>query len=228
MKKAEADTRLQRLALSLSPNIGAATLNNLLAYFDRDLDALLAAPVEELTRVRGVGPKTAGEIRAIDLARLAQKRNAWDDCGLSILTPCEDGYPRPLKRADDRPLALFASRALPDEIWTRAVAIVGTREPSRRARYITLQLAMRLARADRLVVSGLALGVDAAAHTGALSANGATVAVLGSGICKIYPEANQGLGAENPREWRLVERSASGLERQRPAAGFAQSHHQRA
>ena len=73
------------------------------------------------------------------------------------------------------------------------MAIVGTREPSKEARYITLQLAMQLARADRAVVSGLALGIDTAAHAGALSANGVTVAVLGSGICNIYPEANRPL-----------------------------------
>lgn len=195
MKKVEAASQLPLLALSLSPNIGAATLERLLAYFDQDLDALLAAPADELTRVRGVGPKIAAEIHAIDLDCLVRKLGAWRDGGISLLRPGEPAYPAPLESADDRPLALFASRPLPAAAWSKAVAIVGTREPTREARCLTLTLARQLARAGWLVVSGLALGIDAAAHTGALSANGATAAVLGSGICNIYPEANRRLAA---------------------------------
>ena len=195
MKKAEAASQLKWLALSLSPNIGAVTLENLLAHFDRDLDALLAAPADELTRVRGVGPKIAGDIRAIDLDRLAQKACAWQNSGLSILMPGEDGYPAPLNCADDRPLALFASRVMPAACWPRALAIVGARQPSQEALFVTLQTASQLARAGHPVVSGLALGIDAAAHTGALSADGLTVAVLGSGLCNIYPQANRQLAA---------------------------------
>ncbi len=199
MKKAEAASQLQGLALSLSPNIGAATLNSLLARYEGDLDALLAAPASELMSVRGVGPKIAGEIRAIDLERLARKLEAWREGGLAIVRPGDAGYPAPLACVEDLPLALFASRVLPEAAWSKAVAIVGTREPSQEARCIALQLARQLAREGRLVVSGLALGVDAAAHTGALSADGRTVAVLGSGLCRIYPEANRQL-AERIRE----------------------------
>jgi len=199
MKKVDAASQLQWLALSLSPNIGAATLNNLLRHFDRDLDAILAAPAHELMRVRGVGAKIASEIGAIDLARLAHQVETWRAGGIEVLMRGEDSYPQPLKDTRDLPLALFASRIMPAETWSHAVAIVGTREPSKEARYITLQLAMQLARAGRVVVSGLALGIDTAAHTGALSADGITIAVLGSGICNIYPEANRSL-AERIRE----------------------------
>ena len=111
----------------------------------------------------------------------------------------------------------------------RTVAIVGTRSPSPDARFITLQLAMQLARADYAVVSGLALGIDAAAHTGALSAAGrrVTIAVLGSGVLKVYPPANREL-AERIREvGRAGERAASLRRRQCAAPGLAQSHHQR-
>lgn len=76
---------------------------------------------------------------------------------------------------------------------------MGTRSPSQDARFITLQLAMQLARAGYAVVSGLALGIDAAAHTGALSAAGATIAVLGSGVLNVYPSGNQEL-AERIRD----------------------------
>lgn len=191
MKTVDAAAQLQWIALSLSPNIGPATLSSLLTRFDHDLDAILAAPTAELMRVRGVGRKIASEIAAIDLERLAQDLGAWGEAGLHVLLRDDERFPAPLKACSDQPLALFASRALPAETWSKAVAIVGTRHPSNEARYLTLQLAMQLARAGRPVVSGLALGIDAAAHTGALSANGVTIAVLGSGILNIYPEANR-------------------------------------
>jgi len=193
MKQVEAPSQLQWLALSLSPNIGASTLNNLLEYFDHDLDAILQAPPYELIRVRGVGAKIASEVGAIDLDRLAQDLDAWRAGGIEILLRGEENYPAPLNETSDLPLALFTSCIMPPETWSNAVGIVGTRAPSNEARYITLQLAMQLARADRAVVSGLALGIDTAAHAGALSADGVTVAVLGSGIGNIYPEANRPL-----------------------------------
>ena len=195
MKQADVAPPLSWLALSLCPNIGASTLNNLLEHFDRDLDAVLAAPSTELTRVRGVGAKIASEIGAINLDGLAQDLETWRAEGIEILRRGGDHYPQSLNETNDFPLTLFTSRVLPGEIWSNAVAIVGTREPSKEACYLALQLAMKLARAGRAVVSGLALGIDTAAHAGALSAHGITVAVLGSGIANIYPEANRKLAA---------------------------------
>ena len=93
-------------------------------------------------------------------------------------------------KSTDRPPALIARGCLGPDLWQRAVGIVGTRNPSSEARYLTLQLAMQLARAGYTVVSGLALGVDTAAHAGALSADGKTVAVLGSGVLNVYPKEN--------------------------------------
>ncbi len=193
MKRVKDLAQLQWIALSLSPNIGAATLSNLLHHFDHDLDAALAAPPHELMRVRGVGAKIASEIGAIDLDRLAGEVKAWGDEGISILMRGDADYPAPLSAVEDGPPALLLRGKPPAETWSKAVALVGARLPSKEARYITLGLAMKLARAGRAVVSGLALGVDTAAHTGALSADGVTIAVLGSGLLRIYPEANRAL-----------------------------------
>ena len=193
MKRVKDPAQLQWIALSLSPNIGAATLSNLLQHFAHDLDAALAAPPHELMRVRGIGAKIASEIGAIDLDRLALEVEGWRDEGIDILMRGDAEYPAPLRAVEDGPPALFLRGMPPAETWSKAVAIVGTRRPSKEARYITLGLAMQLARGGRAVVSGLALGVDTAAHTGALSANGFTIAVLGSGLHKIYPAANRTL-----------------------------------
>ena len=181
------------IALGLSPNIGAATMRNLRKHFDGDLRAALAAPPRELMKVSGVGEKIAGEIAAIDLERLAPEVLAWGERGVEILLRGDHGYPAPLAEDDDSPPALFASRVLPEAAWANPVAIVGTRAPCKEARYLTLELALKLARSGRTVVSGLALGIDAAAHSGALAANGLTVGALGSGILNVYPEANRAL-----------------------------------
>ena len=111
MKRVEDPSKLQLIALSLSPNIGAATLSNLLRHFDHDLDAALSASADELTRVRGIGEKIASEIGAINLDRLAGEMESWRAEGISILMRGDADYPAPLSTAEDAPLALFASRA---------------------------------------------------------------------------------------------------------------------
>ena len=195
MKRTELQADLRWLALSLTPNIGGKTLHNLLCHFDDDLDALLGASESELLRVRGVGPVIASEIRRIDLGRLAAELERWRAAGLRILEPGAGGYPQDLSEVADAPPALFAMGLARPAIWAKTVAIVGRREPTPEARFITLRLAMQLARAGYTVVSGLALGIDSAAHAGALAAQGVTVAVLGSGLLNVYPEANRPLAA---------------------------------
>ena len=188
------------LALGLSPHIGARTLSSLRRYFQDDLAAVMAAPPEELLRVKGVGPAIARYISAIDLNRVARQRASWQGQGVAILHPACPAYPRPLCALDDAPPLLFARGQLEPKLWQHAFAIVGTREPSQEARFRTLQLAAQLARQGCTVVSGLALGIDAAAHTGALSHQGRSIAVLGSGLLNIYPRANRQLAE------RLLER----------------------
>ena len=204
MKRTEGPSELQLVALSLSPNIGAKTLNNLLRHFKHDLDAVFAASPSELMQVSGIGKTIAREITGIDLCQVECEIAAWREKDIQLLTRCAAGYPAPLYGVNDSPPALFASRALPPEIWAKAVAIVGTRNPSKEARYITLELAMKLVRAGYTVTSGLALGIDTAAHTGALSAKGVTIAVLGSGILNVYPESNRRLADRIREDGALV------------------------
>ncbi len=199
MKRIEASPETVKIALSLSPHIGAVTLDNLLSHFDQDPAAVFAAPRAELLKVRGVGPAIARDIKAIDLQRIAQEIAAWRARGVAILSTEDRDYPPLLRGLEGAPPILFVSGRLFDELWTKTIAIVGTRHPTKEARFITLQLAAKLARHDYSVVSGLALGIDAAAHTGALAGPGRTIAVLGSGILNIYPEANRQL-AERVQE----------------------------
>ena len=193
MKRIDLNTEMLRVALSLSPNIGAKTINNLLQHFDQDLAAVFAASPGELLRVHGVGKTIAHEIAQIDLLKIADQIESWRQSGVAILSSQDDNYPELLCQLEHAPPTLFARGCQQIDSWAKTVAIVGTRRPSKEARYITLQLAMKLARADYTIVSGLALGIDTAAHVGALSAKGRTVAVLGSGVLNVYPESNRKL-----------------------------------
>ncbi len=193
MKRAEQNPALDWLALCLSHNIGAKTLNNLLQHFNHDLAAIFAASPPELRQVPGIGKTIAAEILSLDREKTGREMKSWRAKGISILTPQQDNYPPPLRHLEDQPLALFCAGDLSDTLWQKAVAIVGTRQPTPQARYLTLQLAMKLARAGYAIVSGLALGIDSAAHAGALTGGGKTIAVPGSGILNIYPEANRQL-----------------------------------
>ena len=199
MKRTELDAEVPHIALSLSPNIGAKTLNNLRQHFHDDLAAVFSASPGELQRVRGIGAKTAAEIGRMEPGRVAEQIASWRQRGVSIETMRHPQYPASLRDLDDGPPTLFWLGSARPLDWAKAVAIVGTRSPSPDARFITLQLAMQLARAGFTVVSGLALGIDTAAHTGALSAVGATIAVLGSGVLNVYPPGNRAL-AERIRE----------------------------
>ena len=193
MKRIDSETDLQRLALSLSPNIGAKTLNNLLRHFDHNLAEIFAAPTSDLQKVPGVGKTIAREISQIDLRRIERDFASWHDKGVKVLMPEDEHYPELLRDLSDAPPVLFARGQLNAELWAKTIAIVGTREPSPEARFITLQLAMKLAQADYTLVSGMALGIDTAAHVSALTARGSTIAVLGSGVLNIYPESNRKL-----------------------------------
>jgi DNA processing protein len=101
----------------------------------------------------------------------------------------DDGYPTNLHAVHDRPALLFVRGALTaaDE---RSVAIVGSRRPSRAGEQRARSLARELGEAGLVIVSGLATGIDAAAHTAALHAGGRTLAVIGTGVDRVYPAAH--------------------------------------
>jgi DNA processing protein len=141
-----------------------------------------------------------------------------DDHGATViaaLAPRDEGWPAPLGELGD---------AAPSRLWVRsawplaalcappAVAIVGARRGSRQGEEFAFALARGLAGAGVSVVSGLALGIDAAAHAGALAGGGRTVAVLGSGIDRVYPRRNAALGERIAAEGAIVSEWGPGVE----------------
>jgi DNA processing protein len=186
-----ASDRVAWVALSLIPRMGSRTLAHLLDRFET-LDAILGASEQELRTVRGVGPQTAAAIRAVDRDHTLAQMIAWEASGIAILIHGQDGYPAALDPLADAPPVLFQRGTL-QPADCRAVALVGTRSPTEPARQIARSLAQVLGEHGWTVVSGLAAGVDTAAHQGALAAPGRTLAVLGCGVQVIYPPENGAL-----------------------------------
>jgi DNA processing protein len=155
--------------------------------------AILNADKSLLASVHGVGPKMAHVIETADDHVDIEDVFAW--CAakdVDILRRGQATYPAALEELDDAPPLIFSrGTILPRD--TVAVAIVGTRHATAYGLQQTRRIAMDLARAGVTIVSGLARGVDTAAHRAALEADGRTIAVLGGGLGKIYPAENGAL-----------------------------------
>lgn len=167
--------------------------DRLLATFGTPRD-VLAAPAAALRRVHGVGPVLSEAIRAVNLGHVEDRLARWQTAGIAVLPRTDERYPLPLTLLEDAPPTLFARGHLAQSLWSDAVAIVGTRQPSAAALRATSAFAARYAVSGYTVISGLALGVDATAHAAALNAlNGRTAAVLGCGLLNVYPAAHHTL-----------------------------------
>jgi DNA processing protein len=180
------------LALSLTPGVGSILIKRLLDRF-KTPEAVFRAPVKELLSVEALGEKAAGEIRKGPSEKKVEKElNFLKELGGTILTFKEEGYPKRLKDIYDPPPLLYVRGALKKEDEL-AVAIVGSRKTSPYGRWITEKISQELVRHGVTIVSGMARGIDSAAHKGAISQGGRTIAVLGCGVDVIYPSENRNL-----------------------------------
>lgn len=180
------------LRLTMIPGVGPRTHQALLERFE-NATAVLRASRVELQEVDGVGPKLAAAI--LDTPSEAEATAEWEHCRrlkVDLLLRHTPAYPRLLEEISDPPSLLYARGKL-QESDGLAVAIVGSRRCTLYGRQQAERLAGALARAGVTIVSGLARGIDAAAHQGALAAGGRTLAVLGTGLANIYPPEHQEL-----------------------------------
>lgn len=189
------------LALSYIPGLGPRKLKVLLEHFG-DATSLADASAGALREVEGVGPKLAQTVVAFRVEgerKAAEEAARAERLGVQLLTLDDPAYPASLRQVYDPPPVLYVRGALPEGVAgeldeLRAVAVVGTRSASPFALELSREVARELAQEGVTVVSGLALGVDTAAHEGALeAAEGQTVAVLGSGVDHLYPGRNADL-----------------------------------
>jgi DNA processing protein len=127
-----------------------------------------------------------------DLDAIAAEIDAWRADGIAVLSVFDDAYPLNLRTVHDRPPVLYVRGALTADD-TSAIAVVGTRRASEDGCRRATKLASQLAEAGHVIASGLAAGIDTAAHQGALEAGGRTIAVIGTGLNHSYPRENADL-----------------------------------
>ncbi len=180
-------TELEALVwLNLSGMVGSALLRRLRERFE--LADLRRASRRDLERVPGIGPLTAKAIQ--DAPDPAPEIDLAARHGVEILPSTGPGFPPALRTLYDHPIVLYRRGSFA-ETDALAVGIVGSRECTDYGRRQAARFGQELARLRIAVVSGLARGVDTAAHRGALRAReGRTVAVLGSGLLRVYPPEN--------------------------------------
>ena len=186
------DSLEDALRLSLIPGVGPRLRQTLLEYFG-SARAALAAPPSQLRQVPGVGAKLCQKItvEAKDLDVRGELQRCEEN-QIHLVRDTAPDYPRLLKEIHDPPGILYVRGTLTADDGV-AVAIVGSRHATPYGKQVAEKLASGLVRAGLTVVSGLARGIDTAAHRGALDAGGRTIAVLGSGLLNVYPPENQGL-----------------------------------
>jgi DNA processing protein len=175
--------RAKHLFLShLQARVGSSLVSRL---GNLSAEAIFETPYSDLVGRTGNSEKTA---RAFDqLQRRFDARAAEEQLaarGISVLTLADDCYPKMLRNIPDPPPALYLHGVVPD---VASVALVGSRKASATGVETARRLGSSLAERGVCVVSGLALGVDSAAHEGAVDAGGRTVGVLGCGIDVTYP-----------------------------------------
>lgn len=185
---------LSWIALRAVEGIGPVLFRRLLERFDTP-EKVLAAPPGALAAVRGVTSQIVEAIANRACRRFAEVEcRKVEDAGVRLLTFLDAEYPRQLFEIGDPPPLLYLRGAIP--VWEPAVAVVGSRRATREGLKAAELLAAELAAAGVLVVSGLARGIDTAAHRGALAGDGSTVAVLGCGVNVDYPPENKGLAEQ--------------------------------
>jgi DNA processing protein len=180
------------LSLYMIPGLGNIVLKRLIERFG-DPETVLEADLPELMNVEGMRRDIAGKIMNRSLSTEAEKelRNA-ERCHARIITYTEPSYPAFLREIYNPPMLLYVKgREIP--LTQTFVGVVGSRNPTHYGRKAAEKIALGLARRGAGVVSGLARGIDAAAHRGCLRGNGFTIAVVGTGIDVVYPASNKAL-----------------------------------
>ena len=195
------------LQLTLTPGLGSATLRKLLSHFGLP-ENVLAAGRADLARFTG-----AQVIRELDSAAVGegvQQALAWLEVpGNAIVTLADATYPSLLLEISDPPAVLYCRGRI--ELLNRpALAVVGSRNATAQGNGNAEQFAGSFSAAGLTIVSGLAQGIDAAAHRGGLSGEGSTIAVLGTGVDRIYPRINTPLGEEIASRGLLLSEFALG------------------
>ena len=188
------EEELHWLALKMVPGLGTRRAAQLIQKF-KSPEAVFQAATAELEAAGMLGGLARSISSGCSFEDGAVQQQRMLDAGAALIPLTDARYPRTLRDIFDPPLVLFARGRL--ELLARAaIGVVGTRRPTPYGLAAAERLSTDLARAGLAIASGMARGIDTAAHKAALAAGGDTVAVLGSGVDVIYPSENRRLAAE--------------------------------
>ncbi len=185
------DHRSEWVALHLVPGLGSRSMHRLIDRFGHP-DRVFRASLKEL-QAYGLSETVARRVRQKVFSRDPhQELSEMERMGGRVLTFRDPDYPRSLRRIPGPPMVLY-QRGQPLDAHRARVTVVGSRTPTHYGIKTAKTLASDLSERGVCVVSGMARGIDAAAHWGALASAGHTVAVLGTGLDRLYPRANREL-----------------------------------
>ena len=190
MSNHQEEPLLYNIALTMIPNIGSALAQNLVAYCG-SAEAVFKASKSKLLKVPLVGEERADAILTADVFDQARKELKFiSDYNIRVLLYSDPEYPRRLKECADMPFLLYY-KGNADLNAEKVVAVVGTRNITEYGKEVTRKFIEDLSAQGVLVVSGLAYGVDIAAHNASLENNLKTVGVLAHGLNQIYPSQHK-------------------------------------
>ncbi len=181
------------IILNLIPGLGSVRIQSLLEFFG-SAELVLEAPENMLRQVPRVGPALAAAISDWrNCTNIDSELRLAEQHGTRLVTIIDDAYPQALRRMGDPPVVLYAKGDWKPEDGERGISIVGSRMATARGLTHARRFARELADAGCCIISGLAKGIDTAAHWGALDAGGRSIAVLGSGMAQLFPRDNEEL-----------------------------------
>jgi DNA processing protein len=180
------------IALNMLPTMGPVRLRKLLQVFEQP-EQILCAKRDQLRKVEGIGKEVVDQISNWEsIVDLPAELKRIKDFGAAVITQSSPSYPKPLREIHAPPIVLYVWGEI-QERDHHAIGIIGARRTTHYGSESAKKLAYQLAYAGLTVISGLARGIDTAAHQGALAAKGRTVAVIGSGLSQLYPPENLAL-----------------------------------
>jgi DNA processing protein len=181
---------LHQIGLTFIGNVGHVTARHLLEHFG-SAEAVFKTTIKQLREIPGVGAVTAAQIKNTDaLAQAAKQLHFIKKHQVQVLFYTDPHYPHRLRNCADAPVLLYY-KGTADLNHHRIISVVGSRKATAYGRKLCIELAEALAPYDVLIVSGLAYGVDVAAHQASLLQHIPTVGVLAHGLDRIYPALHQ-------------------------------------
>lgn len=181
------------IALNLIPGLGPVRIMRLLQVFASP-ELILESPSSLLMEIPGVGAQLACRISSWrSIVNPYRELELADNAGAAVTTVFDDSYPSSLRALPDPPIVLYSWGNWNGTDAERSIAVVGSRMATHYGRLCARNISHDLAEAGVTVISGLARGVDTEAHTGAMDAEGRTIAVIGAGLNKLYPRENRNL-----------------------------------